>query len=105
MRRGRAALAHAASRSGLGFYGLQASIAECHATASSVATTDWRRIVLLYEALGQLVPSPVIDLNRAVAVAMDTGPADGLAIVDRIASEGGLDGSALLPSEPCWRTR
>lgn len=99
IRRGRAALAHAASAGrGLGAYGLQASIAECHAVAPSVAETDWRHIVLLYEALAQLTPSPVIELNRAVAVAMADGPAAGLALVDVMTERGELAGSYLLPA-------
>ncbi|MGO4105537.1 RNA polymerase sigma factor [Leifsonia sp. YAF41] len=99
IRRGRAALARASSAGrGLGAYGLQASIAECHAVARSVADTDWARIVILYEALGRLTPSPIIDLNRAVAVAMASGPADGLALVDTIAAQGELAGSHLLPA-------
>ena len=89
IRRGRAALERA-GRPGLGFYGLQAAIAECHAVAGSVAETDWDRIVILYEALAQLAPSPVVDLNRAVAVAMASGPAAGLAIVDGIDLPGHL---------------
>ena len=99
IRRGRAALARdiAAGR-GLGAYGLQASIAECHAVAPSVADTDWNRIVLLYEALGRLTPSPVVDLNRAVAVSMASGPRAGLAIVDDLADRGELAGSHLLPA-------
>lgn len=80
----------------LGAYGLQASIAECHAVAPSVAETDWQRIVLLYEALGRLTPSPVIELNRAVAVAMADGPADGLALVEALQARGELTGSHLL---------
>ncbi|WP_460946393.1 RNA polymerase sigma factor [Okibacterium endophyticum] len=99
IQRGRAALARAAGAGrGLGAYGLQASIAECHAVARSVAETDWKRIVILYEALGRLMPSPVVELNRAVAVAMASGPADGLAIVDALASTSELAGSHLLPS-------
>ena len=99
IRRGRAALARAASPGGgLRAYGLQASIAECHAVAASVDETDWQRIVILYEALGRLAPSPIIELNRAVAVAMDTGPADGLAVVAAIAERGELAGSHLLPA-------
>jgi RNA polymerase sigma factor (sigma-70 family) len=97
--RGRAALARAerAGR-GLGYYGLQAAIAECHAVAPSVETTDWARIVLLYEALGRLAPSPVVDLNRAVAVSMAHGPAAALPIVDELAGTESLAGSHLLPS-------
>ncbi|MET0864751.1 MAG: DUF6596 domain-containing protein [Nakamurella sp.] len=99
IRRGRAALARSVGAGrGLGAYGLQASIAECHAVAASVADTDWPRIVILYEALGRLTPSPVIELNRAVAVAMATGPADGLDLVDAIAARGELTGSHLLPA-------
>ncbi|MCU1515824.1 MAG: polymerase subunit sigma-24, partial [Pseudarthrobacter sp.] len=99
IRRGRAALARAADGGrGLGAYGLQASIAECHAVARSVEETDWHRIVTLYEALGRLTPSAIIDLNRAVAVAMASGPADALALVDAIAARGDLAGSHLLPS-------
>ncbi|CAN5373542.1 sigma-70 family RNA polymerase sigma factor [soil metagenome] len=97
--RGSAALAKADSLGrGRTAYGLQAAIAECHATAPSVEETDWERIVLLYEALGQLAPNPVVELNRAVAVSMVTGPANALLIVDRLAGEGGLRGSHLLPS-------
>ncbi|HEX3713177.1 MAG TPA: DUF6596 domain-containing protein [Trebonia sp.] len=97
--RGRAALARAerAGR-GLGAYGLQAAIAECHAVAPSVGATDWDRIVLLYEALGRLAPSPVVDLNRAVAVAMAQGPAAALPITDELLAAGTLAGSHLLPS-------
>ncbi|MCU1558422.1 MAG: polymerase subunit sigma-24 [Microbacteriaceae bacterium] len=97
--RGRAALARAVGAGrGLGPYGLQASIAECHAVAASVAETDWNRIVLLYEALGRVAPSPVVDLNRAVAVAMASGPASGLQLVDEIAARDGLDQTHLLPA-------
>ncbi|WP_123733212.1 RNA polymerase sigma factor [Rathayibacter sp. PhB152] len=98
IRRGRAALAQAVSPRGLGAFGLQASIAECHAVAPSVAETDWRRIVLLYEALGRLTPSPIIELNRAVAVAMATGPQDALALVEDLDARGELAGSHLLPA-------
>ena len=99
IRRGRAALARAvAAGRGLGAYGLQASIAECHAVAGSVQETDWPRIVLLYEALGRLAPSSIVELNRAVAVAMASGPAAGLELADAIASRGELNGSHLLPA-------
>jgi len=99
IRRGRAALARASgSGRGLGAYGLQASIAECHAMAQSVAETDWQRIVILYEALGRLAPSPIIELNRAVAVAMASGPAHGLELVEAIAARGELAGTHLLPA-------
>jgi predicted RNA polymerase sigma factor len=66
--------------------------------APSVAETDWDRIVVLYEALGRLTPSPIVDLNRAVAVAMASGPAAGLDLVDAIAARGDLAGSHLLPA-------
>jgi RNA polymerase sigma-70 factor (ECF subfamily) len=79
-----------------GPYQLQALIAACHATAAAAADTDWARIVRLYEHLGQLVPSPVIELNRAVAVAMSEGPAAGLVLVDALAATGQLDGYHLL---------
>ena len=99
IRSGRAALARAGRVGrGLGAYGLQAAIAECHAVAPSVETTAWDRIVVLYEALGRLAPSPVVDLNRAVAVAMADGPAAGLTIVDDLAAADALPGSHLLPS-------
>lgn len=96
--RGQRALARAdALGRGRGSYALQAAIAECHACAPSIEGTDWARIVLLYEALGRIRPNPVVDLNRAVAVSMATGPASALAIVDGLA-DGALRGSALLPS-------
>lgn len=97
--RGRSALDRAdAIGRGRGGYGLQAAIAECHAVAPSVAETDWHRIVLLYEALGRLAPNPIVDLNRAVAVSMATGPATALGIVDGLDEAGALRGSHLLPS-------
>lgn len=99
IRRGLAALDRAASVGrGLGPYGLQAAIAACHATAPSVAETDWERIVLLYEALSRVAPSPIVDLNRAVAVAMASGPLAALSIVDELAASGRLAGSHLLPT-------
>jgi RNA polymerase sigma factor (sigma-70 family) len=99
IRRGRAALARAGRTGrGLGAYGLQAAIAECHALAPSVRETDWERIVLLYEALGRLAPSPVVDLNRAVAVSMARGPAEALRTVDELTAAGALADSHLLPS-------
>lgn len=97
--RARAALARAdAIGRGRGAYGLQAAIAECHAVAASVDDTDWARIVLLYEALGRLAPSPVVELNRSVAVAMSTGPASALRIVDELVASGRLAGYAPLPA-------
>lgn len=99
IRRGRAALATASRRGrGLGSYGLQASIAECHAIASGVETTDWERIVLLYDALGRLTPSPIVGLNRAVAISMARGPRLALIEVDTLVDEGALASSHLLPS-------
>ncbi|MFV1356738.1 RNA polymerase sigma factor [Mycolicibacterium fortuitum] len=80
---------------GWGPYALQAALAECHAVAPTTADTDWARIVALYDALLQITPSPVVQLNRAVAVAMLSGPHEALTIVDGIE---GLDGSYLLPS-------
>ncbi|MFE3078182.1 RNA polymerase sigma factor [Nocardia tengchongensis] len=99
MRRGRAALQQAARAGrGLGAYGLQAAIAECHAIADSVDDTDWDRIVLLYEALGRLAPSPIVDLNRAVAVCMAQGPTAALTIVDELETAAELADSHLLAS-------
>ncbi|MBI3225616.1 MAG: RNA polymerase subunit sigma-24 [Mycolicibacterium cosmeticum] len=98
IRRGAQALQRAATARGTrgwGPYGLQAALAECHAAAPTAAATDWRRIVSIYDALLQISPSPVIELNRAVAVAMADGPAAGLRIVDGIT---GLADSYLLPS-------
>ncbi|MEJ3404379.1 RNA polymerase sigma factor [Rathayibacter sp. YIM 133350] len=99
IRRGRTALERAdALGQGRGTYALQAAIAECHALAPSTEQTDWERIVVLYEALGRIAPSPVVDLNRAVAVAMATGPATALKIVDELAASRRLEGYRLLPS-------
>ena len=85
-----------------GPYVLQAELAACHARAFAAADTDWTRIVVLYEALARLTPSPVIELNRAVAVSMSDGPADGpaaaLAIVDSLADDPALRGYHLLPA-------
>lgn len=99
IRRGLAALARAeALRQGLGPYALQAAIAACHARAVEADDTDWPRIAALYDALATLTPSPVIELNRAVAVAMAFGPAQGLQIVEAMAEEPQLAGYHLLPS-------
>ncbi|MEU9077046.1 DUF6596 domain-containing protein [Kitasatospora sp. NPDC048538] len=99
IRRGLAVLGRASTLGrGLGPYGLQAAIAACHATAPSVQETDWERIVLLYEALGRVAPSPVVELNRAVAVAMASGPDEALSLVDDLLASGRLAGSHLLPS-------
>jgi RNA polymerase sigma factor (sigma-70 family) len=99
IQRGLAALGRATALGrGLGPYGLQAAIAAGHASATSVTETDWERIVLLYEALGRVAPSPVVELNRAVAVAMASGPEPALSIVDELVASDRLSGSYLLPS-------
>ena len=99
IRRGLAALERAEKRGGArGPYALQAAIAACHARARTAEETDWPRIVALYDALAQLAPSPVVELNRAVAVAMAFGPQAGLQLVDELASEASLKGYHLLPS-------
>jgi RNA polymerase sigma-70 factor (ECF subfamily) len=82
----------------LGPYALQAAIAACHARARTADETDWSRIAALYDALARLIPSPVVQLNRAVAVGMAFGPAAGLALVDALTSEPALEGYHLLPS-------
>ncbi|MBB5790225.1 RNA polymerase sigma factor [Jiangella mangrovi] len=81
-----------------GPYQLQAAIAACHAGAADAASTDWPQIAALYAELGRLAPSPVVELNRAVAVAMTDGIAAGLAVVDDLAAAGDLDGYHLLPA-------
>lgn len=97
--RGRLLLERADARGkGRGPYQLQAAIALCHAEAMSVDATDWDRIVVLYEVLGRVAPSPVVELNRAVAVSMASGPLEGLALVDDLAATGVLRGSHLIPS-------
>jgi RNA polymerase sigma-70 factor (ECF subfamily) len=99
IRRGLAALDRAERLGGpRGSYALQAAIAACHARARSGAETDWARIAALYEALAQLAPSPVVELNRAVAVSMAFGPAAGLALADALTSEPSLAGYHLLPA-------
>jgi RNA polymerase sigma factor (sigma-70 family) len=99
VRRGLAALERVDELGGtLGPYTLQAAIAACHARARTPEETNWARIVALYDALAQLTPSPVVELNRAVALAMAFGPAAGLEIVDGLASEPSLEGYHLLPS-------
>ncbi|HEX6815953.1 MAG TPA: DUF6596 domain-containing protein, partial [Gemmatimonadaceae bacterium] len=82
----------------LGTYGLQAEIAACHARAHTADDTDWERMAALYDALSQLAPSPVVELNRAVAVAMAFGPAAGLEIADELRSEKSLERYHLLPA-------
>ncbi|MEP7226184.1 MAG: RNA polymerase sigma factor [Gemmatimonadales bacterium] len=99
IRRGLAALGRAEELGGEpGPYALQAAIAACHARAQSAGETDWAGIVALYDTLAELVPSPVVELNRAVAVAMASGPAAGLQLVDALASEPSLKAYHLLPS-------
>lgn len=99
IQRGLAALARAESLAQpLGPYALQAAIAACHARARSGDETDWRKIVALYDALAEATRSPVVELNRAVAVSMAFGPAAGLEIVDALADEPALRSYHLLPS-------
>lgn len=99
IRRGLAALERAEQLGGaLGPYSLQAAIAACHARALSLEETDWARITALYDALAQVMPSPIVELNRAVAVSMAYGPAAGLEIVDALTSEPSLERYHLLPS-------
>jgi len=99
IRRGLAALARAEELGGqLGPYALQAAIAACHARARTAAETNWPRIAALYGALARVMPSPVVELNRAVAVGMAEGPAAGLALVDTLAGDPALRDYQWLPS-------
>jgi RNA polymerase sigma-70 factor (ECF subfamily) len=99
IRRGLAALDRAGALGGArGPYALQAAIAACHARARTAGETDWGQIVALYDALAQLAPSPVVELNRAVALAMADGPAAGLEVVDALTAEPSLRAYHLLPS-------
>lgn len=99
IRRGLAALSHVESLPGaFGSYTLQAAIAACHARAATADDTDWPRIAALYEALAGIAPSPVVALNRAVAVGMAYGPAAGLELVDQLLDEPALKDYHLLPS-------
>jgi len=99
IRRGLAALQRAEELGGArGPYALQAAIAACHARASTASETDWQRIAALYEALRQPTPSPIVELNRAVALSMAFGPAAGLELIDTLASEPSLKAYHLLPS-------
>jgi RNA polymerase sigma factor (sigma-70 family) len=99
IRRGFAALLRAEAAGGaLGPYRLQAAIAACHAQARNPEDTDWERIAALYDALAQLTPSPIVELNRAVAVGMAFGPAAGLEIVDTLTNEPSLKSYHLLPT-------
>ncbi len=97
--RGLTALERAEALGGAtGPYALQAAIAACHARARTAEETDWERIVALYDALAELTPSPVIELNRAVALAMAYGPAAGLDLVDQLVDDPALKAYHLLPS-------
>jgi len=99
IRRGLAALDRAQALGGsAGPYALQAAIAACHARARTAEETDWTLIAALYEALARLAPSPVVELNRAVALGMAYGPAAGLELVDALDEEQSLAGYHLLPS-------
>jgi RNA polymerase sigma factor (sigma-70 family) len=99
IRRGLAALARAEQLGRtLGPYALQAAIAACHARARRAEDTDWTRIAALYDALAQIAPSPVVDINRAVALAMAFGPAAGLEVVEALIADGSLTGYHLVPS-------
>jgi predicted RNA polymerase sigma factor len=99
IRRGLAGLARAEALGGAaGPYAIQAAIAACHARAREAAETDWTRIAMLYEALAQVAPSPIVELNRAVAVSMASGPQAGLAIIDSLSAESALRGYHLFAS-------
>lgn len=98
IRRGLGALAKAEALGALGSYGMQAAIAACHARARKAEDTDWVKIAALYDALAQLTPSPIVELNRAVAVGMAYGPAAGLEIADALLDEPALVAYHLLPS-------
>ena len=99
IRRGLAALERAEKLGGAnGAYALQAAIVACHARARTAEETDWRRISSLYDALAEVAPSPIVELNRAVAIAMAYGPAEGLELVDALRSEPALRSYHLLPA-------
>jgi predicted RNA polymerase sigma factor len=99
IQRGLAAIERARKqRQSPGTYLLQAEIAACHARAHDPAETDWNRIVSLYTELGEVAPSPIVELNRAVAVSMASGPAAGLELVDMIVSGAALNSYHLLPA-------
>jgi predicted RNA polymerase sigma factor len=99
IRRGLAALERAERLGGaLGPYALQGAIAACHARARTAGETDWERIAALYDALGQVAPSPIVELNRGVAVGMAFGPAAGLEVVDGLRDEPALASYHLLPA-------
>ncbi|WP_307599546.1 RNA polymerase sigma factor [Variovorax boronicumulans] len=98
IRRGLAGLARAEALGALGPYALQAAIAACHGRARTAEETDWPRIAALYDALAELAPSPIVELNRAVALSMAFGPAAGLEVVDALVDEPALKGYHLLPT-------
>ena len=98
IRRGLAALARAEGSGGRGPYVLQAAIAACHARARRAEETDWRRIAALYDALAAALPSPVVELNRAVAHSMAFGPEAGLALLAAVEAAPALAGYAPLPA-------
>jgi predicted RNA polymerase sigma factor len=99
IQRGMRSLARAEELGGAsGFYTLQAAIVACHARAASAGETDWVRVALLYAKLSAVTRSPIVELNRAIAVGMAEGPASGLEILDRIADAPALKGYHLLPS-------
>jgi RNA polymerase sigma factor (sigma-70 family) len=98
IRHGLAELERAEELGALGPYALQAAVAACHARAKSGDDTDWSRIAALYDALAQLTPSPIVELNRAVAISMAFGPAAGLELIDQVVAGGALKNYHLLPS-------
>ena len=99
VRRGLAALERAGNLGvALGPYALQAAIEACHARARTPGDTDWPRIVALYDALAEIAPSPVVELNRAIAISMAFGPAPALALVDALQTEPSLQSYHWLPS-------
>jgi predicted RNA polymerase sigma factor len=99
LHRGLAALSRAEELGGAeGPYALQAAIAACHARAPTAAETDWARIASLYAVLARVAPSPVVELNRGVALSMAAGPAAGLSVVEALAEEPSLQGYHLLPA-------
>jgi len=98
IRRGLAALARARAAGPLGPYTVQAAIAACHAVARTAEETDWEQIVALYDVLNEIAPSPIVALNRAVAVGMAFGPAEALPLVDDLGREPALTAYHLLPS-------
>ncbi|RKG68935.1 RNA polymerase subunit sigma-24, partial [Corallococcus exercitus] len=98
IRRGLAALERAEKAGAAGPYVLQAAIAACHARARTPEQTDWQRIAALYAVLARLTPSPVVELNRAVALSMAFGPAVGLELVDQLVAEPSLKHYHLLPA-------